>query len=61
MQTLSDTTAQMVDDLMQSSRTPLLSVTPTSVAIADLAARTEALESALREIMRELRGREPTP
>ena len=54
METLTDTLIERVDRLVESSRDPLLSITPTSVAIRELAERTEALERALREIAREV-------
>ena len=60
LQSLTDTLMERVDKLVQPSKpplewgNPLLSTTPTSVAVRELAARTEALESALREIALEL-------
>lgn len=57
---LTDTLIERVDKLIQASKTPLewgsprLSVTPTTLAIRELAAETAALESAVREIALEV-------
>ena len=50
METLKDTLIERVDELVQAGKRPLLSTTPTTVAVRELAARTEALENAMREI-----------
>jgi hypothetical protein len=49
-QALTETLIERVDELVRANRRTLLSTTPTSVAIRELAARTEALEKAVREI-----------
>jgi hypothetical protein len=60
LETLTDTLIERVDKVVPASKAPLewgsprLSVTPTSVAIAQLAAQVEALESAVREIALEV-------
>jgi hypothetical protein len=59
LQTLTDTLMERVNKLVQPGRPlgwgdPLLSATPTAVAIHELAARTEALENAVREIALEV-------
>jgi len=60
METLTDTLMERVDKLVQASKatpewgSPLLSTTPTSVAVQELAAQVEALGSALREIALEV-------
>jgi hypothetical protein len=54
LETLADTLIERVDKLVQMRKAPLLSTTSTSVAIRELAARTEALENALREIALEV-------
>jgi hypothetical protein len=60
LETLTDTLLERVDKLVPAREAPLawgsprLSVTPTSVAIAQLAAQVEALESAVREIALEV-------
>ena len=60
MQTKTDTLVERVEKLVQSENPPLmwgnprLSSTPTSIAIRELAARTEALQDAVREIAREV-------
>ena len=53
-ETLTDTLLERVDKLVQADKQPLLSTTPTTDAIRELAARTEALEKAVREIARSL-------
>lgn len=53
-ETLTDTLIERVDKLVQASKQPLLSTTPTTDAIGELAARTEALEKAVREIAHEV-------
>lgn len=51
MNTLVDTLTERVDKLIESQKgNRLLSVTPTSVAIGELAARSDGLEKAIREI-----------
>jgi len=58
--TLADTLIERVDKLVHANRpragwgNPKLSTTPTSVAIAALAAQIEALEEAVREIAHEV-------
>jgi hypothetical protein len=58
---LTDTLLERVEKLVPANKpplewgNPLLSTTPTSVAIRELALRTEALENALREIALEVR------
>ena len=60
MQTKTDTLVERVERLVQAEDPPLvwgnprLSSTPTSLAIRELAARTEALQDAVREIAREV-------
>jgi hypothetical protein len=60
LETSTDTLIERVDELVQASKappkwgSPLLSVTPTSIAIRQLAAQIEALENALREIALEV-------
>ena len=60
METLPDTLIERVDKLVHASKappewgSPLLSTTPKSVAIQEIAARTEALEKAVREIALEV-------
>lgn len=53
-ETLTDTLLERVDKLIQADKQPLLSTTPTTDAIRELAARTEALEKAVREIAQSL-------
>lgn len=61
MKNLTDTLLERVEKLVPANKpplewgNPLLSTTPTSVAIRELALRTEALENALREIALEVR------
>jgi hypothetical protein len=56
MKTLTDTLMERVAQLVPARNTapewgsPILSTTPTPIAIRELAARTEALENAVREI-----------
>ena len=45
-----ETLVERVDKLVRASQEPLLSTTPTSVAIRRLLLRIEALEKAVREI-----------
>jgi hypothetical protein len=54
--TLMERVAQLVPARDESPEwgSPLLSTTPTSIAIAELAVRTEALEKAVREIALEV-------
>lgn len=60
MNTLADTLIERVDKIVHAKKPPAewgnpkLSTTPTSVAIAALASQIEALESAVREIAREV-------
>lgn len=56
METVTGTLLERVDELIeaQKSHQPLLSTTATSVAIAELIARSEGLEQALREIAAEV-------
>ena len=61
MDTLTDTLIERVDKLVQASKaappewgSPLLSTTPTSVAVQELAAQVVALEKAVREIALEV-------
>jgi hypothetical protein len=54
LETLTDTLIDRVDKLVQASKAPLLSTTPISVAVRELATRTEALENAMREIALEV-------
>jgi len=60
VETSTDTLIERVDTLIQASKvplewgSPLLSVTPTSIAVAQLAAETAALEDAVREIALEV-------
>ena len=56
METLTGTLLERVDELIEGRRShqPLLSTTATSVAIAELMARSEGLEQALREIALEV-------
>jgi hypothetical protein len=53
-ETLTDTLLERVDKLVQANKQPLLSTTPTTNAIGELVARTEALEKAVREIALEV-------
>jgi predicted sugar kinase len=60
METLTDTLMERVDNLVHTRHAPpewgnpLLSTTPTSLAVRELAVRTEALEKAVREIALEV-------
>jgi hypothetical protein len=60
LETLTDDLMERVDKLVQDIKpplewgNPLLSTTPTSIAVQELAARTEALEKAVREIALEV-------
>lgn len=60
METSTDTLIERVDTLIQASKvplewgSPLLSVTPTSIAVAQLAAEAAALEDAVLEIALEV-------
>jgi len=53
-ETLTGTLLERVDKLVKASAEPILSTTPVSVAVGELAARTEALEKAIREIALEV-------
>ena len=56
MESLADTLLERVDKLVQASKeplewgSPLLSTTPTSLAVRELATQVEALANAVREI-----------
>jgi hypothetical protein len=58
-----DTVRERVDKLVQAGKeplewgSPLLSTTPTSLAVRELAAQVEALENAVREIASEVQKR----
>ncbi len=60
METLTDTLTERVEKLIQARKappewgSPRLSVTPISIAVQQLAAETEALEDAVREIALEV-------
>jgi hypothetical protein len=60
LESLTDTLVERVDKLVHASKSPPewgsphLSVTPTSIAIRELAAEVEALENAVREIALEV-------
>jgi len=60
VETLTDTLSKRTDTLIErvdtlvAGKAPILSVTPRSVAIDELTARTEALEQAVREIALEV-------
>ena len=60
MESLTDTLMERVDKLVRPTKpalewgSPRLSTTPTSLAIQELAERTEALENAMREIALEV-------
>jgi hypothetical protein len=54
LETLADTLVDRVDKLVQAGTEPLLSTTPSSLAIRELFFRTEALENAVREIALEV-------
>jgi hypothetical protein len=60
LETLTDTLMKRVNKLIRPSRparkwgNPLLSTTPSPIAIQELAQRTEALENAVREIALEV-------
>ena len=54
LETLADTLVERVSKLVEGGKEPLLSTTPTSVAIRELVARNEALENAVREIALEV-------
>jgi predicted sugar kinase len=60
METLTDTLIERVDKLVEAGKvplgwgSPLVSTTPTSMAIGALAAQLEALEHAVREIALEV-------
>jgi hypothetical protein len=51
---MTETLLERVDKLVEGNKAPLLSTTPTSVAVWELAARIGALEEALREIALEV-------
>jgi hypothetical protein len=54
LETLTDTLIERVNNLIEAGTEPLLTTTPSSVAIRELAARTEALQNAVREIALEV-------
>lgn len=54
LETVTDTLIERIDDLLEADREPLLTTTPTSIWIRELAARNESLEKAVREIALEL-------
>ncbi|HWN20684.1 MAG TPA: hypothetical protein VNP93_01820 [Gaiellaceae bacterium] len=60
METLTDALIERVNKLVHAREAPpewgnpLLSTTPTSLAVRELAVRTEALENALREVALEV-------
>jgi hypothetical protein len=54
VRTMADSLVERVDELVSAGKEPLLSTTPTSVAIRELLVRTEALEKAVREIALEV-------
>ena len=54
LETVTDTLIDRIDDLLEADREPLLTTTPTSIRIRELAARNESLEKAVREIALEL-------
>jgi hypothetical protein len=54
LETLTDTLIERVDKLVDAGKEPILSTTPTSLAIRELLHRTDALETAVREITREV-------
>jgi hypothetical protein len=54
-----DTLLERVDKLVQANKRPLLSTTPTTDAIGEVAARTEALAAAVREIALEVQKLSP--
>ena len=54
METLTGTLIERVDELVEARKRPLLSTTSTAAAVGELAARTEALENAVREIALEV-------
>jgi hypothetical protein len=62
LESLTDTLMERLEKLVPAGEpppgwgNPLLSTTPTSLAIRELALRTEALENAVREIALELRN-----
>jgi hypothetical protein len=62
LENLTDTLMERVEQLIPASEpppewgNPLLSTTPTPLAVRELALRTEALENAVREIALELRN-----
>jgi len=53
-ETLTDTLLERVDKLVRANKEPIRSTTPTTDAIRELAARTDALEKAVLEIARSL-------
>jgi hypothetical protein len=57
LETLTSTLMERVGGMVEAGKEPLLATTPTSVAIRELAARTEALENAVREIALEVHKR----
>jgi hypothetical protein len=53
-ETVTGTLLERVDKLVQANKRPLLSSAPMSDAVGELAARTDALEKAVREIALEV-------
>ena len=54
MNVLTETLLDRVDRLIEARKQPVRSTSPSSVVIAELAARVEALEQALREVAGEV-------
>jgi len=54
LETLTDTLMERVNTLIEAGTEPLLTTTPPSAAIRELAARIEALQNAVREIALEV-------
>ena len=54
LESLTDSLIERVDKLVKASKRPLLSTTPDSVAVRELAAQVNALENAVREIAKEV-------
>jgi hypothetical protein len=54
LESFTNTLMERVDNLVEADKEPLLTTTPPSVVIRELAARIEALENAMREIALEV-------
>ena len=54
LESLTDSLIERVDKLVKASKRPLLSTTPDSVAVRELAAQVNALENAVRQIALEV-------